>query len=247
MRFRGVFNHPVALSTFALLLVALAVAASGDVRPRILDLLVAVPLIALSDTRSGLIGLGLIAILAGGHRALKRRGRDVPRTLIVGLPLALFVSQLVLSWWAAHRAQELAKTTSWRSVIWNWCWTSVQSRPYQGNDTGVFAGGPRASVLWWHCHNETLTTLYSLGVAGMAALALVVAVFTILAYRQMRGGNALPWLVLVAFAWLGNVETPLGFQADLQSVALVMVFVLLIVNGGRATTARIQRQAAWGR
>jgi O-antigen ligase len=237
-RFRGIFNHPVALSSAALVLFVIAVAGSHDRRLRIADVVASVTTTFFSDTRSGMVGIVLVVGLWLVLRVLRTRPK-ARATLLAVVPLSLFALQTGFSLYAAHRAQELLEVTSWRSVIWQSCWSSIPSHAVLGGDAELFAGGSTPQFLWWHCHNQTVSTLYVLGIPGACALGVLLLGLVKAALTRARTGDFVPWLLVSSFLWVGVFETPLGFSPDPQTLFYLLVVIVGITGGMPRTRARV--------
>jgi hypothetical protein len=229
-RYRGIFNHPVALSSAALVLFVIAIAGSADRRLRLLDVLASASATFYSDTRSGMLGMAIVVALVLTLRVLRARPAARPRLILV-VPWFLLALQTGFSLWAAHRAEALLEVTSWRSVIWESCWSSIDSHPLLGGDADLFAGGATPQFLWWHCHNQTVSTLYVLGIPGVSALGILFVGLIRAARAHSAGGDIVPWLLVSTLLWVGVFETPLGFSADPQTLFYLLV-VIVGISGG---------------
>jgi hypothetical protein len=132
----------------------------------------------------------------------------------------------------------LLEATSWRSLIWDWCWDAVLRQPGLGGDPALLAGGRYPEVEWWHCHDQVLSTGYHLGIAGLVGLAILLAGFVSLARSRAASGVNHPWLALCVVLALGIFETPLSFLADAQSTFLALALVFLIAGNPGESPAR---------
>jgi O-antigen ligase len=229
-RFRGFLNHPVALSTAAALLFVIAICVRYRSSLRVLDAAAALAAVALSDTRSGAIAIGLaiagrVVLTKLDHRRPSRR------FILVAVPAGLVAAQIGMTVWAAGRVDSLLQTTSQRSLIWDWCWDAAVQRPWLGADPALLAGGRYSEVAWWHCHDQVLSTAYHLGLAGLAGLMILLAGLIAHARAQEELGQHSAWLALCVVLALGIFETPLGFLGDAQSTFLTLIAVLLVAGG----------------
>lgn len=235
-RFRGILNHPVALSTVAALLFAVAICVRYRSSLRVLDATAALAAVVLSDTRSGALAIGLAV---AGRLVLPRLSPDGSafRLAVVAVPAGLVAAQVGVTVWATARVDSLREVTTGRSLIWDWCWEAVVRQPGLGGDPALLAGGRYPEVAWWHCHDQALSTGYHLGAVGLAALGILLA--GLLADARAWAGNGVlhPWVVLCVVLVLGIFETPLGFQGDLQATFLALAVVLLVAGNPTETPA----------
>jgi hypothetical protein len=230
-RFQGILNHPVALSYAGALLFTVALCLSYRRSVRALDAAAGIAAVFLSDTRSGTLAIGLAVVLRLALSVIRRQGWR-PRLFLVAVPVGLVAAQLALTAWGAARSQSLLEQTSWRSRIWDWCWDAVGDRPLLGGNPEVFAGGGQAQVLWWHCHDQSLSTLYHVGVPGLLALCVLLAGLGQMSAARLSQGCVQPWISLCVVLAIGMFETPLGFLGDSQTAFLALVAVLLAASPG---------------
>jgi hypothetical protein len=239
-RFRGILNHPVALSTVAALLFALAICVRYRSSLRVLDASAAVAAVVLSDTRSGALAIGLAL---AGRLVLPRLdpAGSAFRFTVVAVPAGLVAAQVGVTLWATARVDSLREVTTGRSLIWDWCWEAVVRQPGLGGDPAMLGGGRYPEVEWWHCHDQVLSTGYHLGVAGLAGLGILLTGLLVHARARARDGLIHPWLVLCVVLALGIFETPLGFMGDAQSTFLALAVVLLVASN---PTERLRDETA---
>jgi hypothetical protein len=237
-RFRGLLNHPVALSTAAALLFVVAIAVRYRRSLRVLDGAAALAAVTLSDTRSGAIAIGLAVV---GQLALTRLDGRRPsrRFMLAAVPVGLVAAQIGVTVWTAGRVDSLLEATSQRSLIWDWCWDAVVAQPFLGGDPALLAGGRFPEVVWWHCHDQVLSTGYNLGIAGIGGLAILLLGLLAFARARISSGVHHPWLALCVVLSLGIFETPLGFLGDAQSTFLAFAAVLLVAGDSAVSPKRV--------
>ncbi len=154
--------------------------------------------LVLSGSRTGLVGVGLLALWGLLDRGLCRQAR----LQLLAAPLLAAVAWAGVSWWAASRGvvigaqQRLAEgdMSGSRLGVWSDTWALIQQHPWTGVGWGQFnfawslSPFPNRHVAFFdHTHNLPLQWAVELGLPA-AALLLALACWSLWrAWRRARG------------------------------------------------------------
>lgn len=180
--------------------------------------------VELSASRTGVVGVGVLAVWG----LLDRRLSRAARLLLMAAPLIYAVGWLGMSEWAHHtqhtfgaeaRLHESSDISSSRFPVWKETLQLIRANPWTGVGFGDFNFAwtltpfpERPPEFFDHCHNIVLQLLVELGIPLGGAVVALLAVALWLAYRR---------------AW--SVEGPrgAGYRAAFMMVLLVMIHSLL--------------------
>jgi O-antigen ligase/Tfp pilus assembly protein PilF len=264
------FSSPNLVATFLIIIGPLAVAIAATTRRRAIAVALAFLAglaVLLAGSRGAYLGcalgavagVALLAIRPGAWHSVASAFARVPAwARIGGLGLAVLAAAALIPALAYRFAQggESIRADLWRSAI-----SIFLDHPLSGGGPGTWAqlkiganppGTP--NVILPHAHNLYLQTAAELGIVGLGALALVVALVALRLLRVWRGADprtathaAGAIVGLAAFGGQALVDN----VANLPFVCLLVLFGVAWVDGGAAPAtadgATAEGQGIWSR
>lgn len=226
-RLAGVMSHPNALGYVLTIGLPLVMAWFRD-RTRFLAVLVIVAAVTATGSRTSLVGLAVIA----GFVAVAARGPDLAErgpklTIARVLPLSfVLVASLCVSLlpWVGYRPVLMASPG--RFILWDFVTAYWDSHPVFGHGPGAWADLATQSSTFYtfafHAHNLWLDVLFTTGLVGASALALMVIVWVLRSMRMLRL-SYLPTLLATVFLLNATTEVPLYYlNWDARGAMLVL-------------------------
>ena len=263
----GNLRQPNHLSSL-LLWAAIAVVALAELQRigrRLATALLAVVVLAvvLTASRTGVVGVVLMAVWGAADRRLSLTGRR----LLLAAPLLYMVGWLLMAGWSAWTASTFggqerlaeADLSSSRFAIWADTWRLIQAHPWAGVGFGEFNFAWSLSVMprrptafFDHTHNLPLQLAVEL---GLPLAGLVMAMFVWALWRAWRsaleangalsvsGRCAIAMLVLIGVH--SQLEYPLWYSYFLLPAAWVFGLVLCLPARPDETAAPPAVAASW--
>jgi len=221
-RLSGVVGDANTLSFFALVLIALSL--EGRRKLNRLDVLLAIVVLVLTQSRFGAIIAGVIFIIyfvsKRTHRIL---ATVIPISFVVGFSILIFGLSQKLS------AFNIDGSDFWntRLVIWNWAVTTISSEPITGLGLpNYYQAINQSGSFWVHSHNQILQDIL---IGGYVRGFLILAFLVVMSYIAQKLAKDRASIFLIATVLMfGQVEVPLfldSFNYRFLGLFLILIWI----------------------
>lgn len=233
-RLAGIASHPNTIGLLAALAVLLVGIRRGRFWP--VHLVAAASVLALSESRTAIVALGVALVVA---LAANARPELAGRELAVALAASLGCVIVVLPVLAAMGALDVS--FNGRATVWDYALSRVADHPLLGLGPGVwvdFVASGDLTDLATSGHNQFVESLTTVGIAGLVFLG-VLAVFWLRALAPRRSGEAVVAIGAFGLIWaFAILESPITlWGVSPQSWIVVMLTVCCLGLDRRITPA----------